>query len=212
MQQTDATERSGNGSGRVGDGRLDGASAEGVRVLLEEEDVRREVRDEASAEASVVEAAREFHPADAVPIKNDAREDALAELRLVQGLYFGRSSSESVERAGVVREQAARGAAGPDAPDAHDAADREVARVREPSDVAPPRERDVEERGGREPRVDGDLPVVRVQHARARDRREAGIEMLDRFEGLILEEYGFLYHRDNNFPQDDLCWFLLRKG
>ena len=42
-------------------------------------------------------------------------------------------------------------------------------------------------------------------------KRDFAGEMLDRFEGLSLEEYGFLYHRDNNFPQDDLCWFLLKK-
>ena len=28
---------------------------------------------------------------------------------------------------------------------------------------------------------------------------------------LTLLDYGFLYHRDNNFPQDDISWFLIEK-
>jgi spore coat polysaccharide biosynthesis protein SpsF len=26
-----------------------------------------------------------------------------------------------------------------------------------------------------------------------------------------LVDYGFAYHRDPNFPQDDITWFLLEK-
>tara|TARA_X000000950_G_scaffold41682_1_gene45709 strand:+ start:16160 stop:16798 length:639 start_codon:yes stop_codon:yes gene_type:complete len=36
-------------------------------------------------------------------------------------------------------------------------------------------------------------------------------EMLDRFKDLELVDYGFIYHRAQNFPQDDINWFLLRK-
>jgi spore coat polysaccharide biosynthesis protein SpsF len=36
-------------------------------------------------------------------------------------------------------------------------------------------------------------------------------EMMDRFADLKLIAYGFAYHRDANFPQDDLTWFLLEK-
>jgi spore coat polysaccharide biosynthesis protein SpsF len=36
-------------------------------------------------------------------------------------------------------------------------------------------------------------------------------EMLDRFSDLKLVNYGFVYHRDPLFPQDDMTWFLLRK-
>lgn len=36
-------------------------------------------------------------------------------------------------------------------------------------------------------------------------------EMLDQFPNLTLVDYGFAYHRDFLFPQDDLTWFLLRK-
>lgn len=42
-------------------------------------------------------------------------------------------------------------------------------------------------------------------------KRDFAGEMLDRFSDLRLIDYGFSYHRDNNFPQDDLTWFLMEK-
>ncbi len=36
-------------------------------------------------------------------------------------------------------------------------------------------------------------------------------EMLDRYVGLKLIDYGFCYHRDPNHPQDDINWFLLER-
>ena len=36
-------------------------------------------------------------------------------------------------------------------------------------------------------------------------------ELLDRYKNLRLVDYGFVYHRDQRFPQDDLSWFLLEK-
>lgn len=36
-------------------------------------------------------------------------------------------------------------------------------------------------------------------------------EILDRYPDLHLLDYGFTYHRDPNFPQDDLTWFLMEK-
>jgi len=36
-------------------------------------------------------------------------------------------------------------------------------------------------------------------------------EFLDRHKDFRLVDYGFCYHRDNNFPQDDVTWFLLEK-
>ncbi len=42
-------------------------------------------------------------------------------------------------------------------------------------------------------------------------KRDFAGEMLDRFSHLNLIDYGFAYHRDNNFPQDDINWFLLEK-
>ena len=42
-------------------------------------------------------------------------------------------------------------------------------------------------------------------------KRDFAGEMLDRFPDLKLVDYGFNYHRDHNFPQDDGNWFLLEK-
>ncbi len=48
-------------------------------------------------------------------------------------------------------------------------------------------------------------------HADRLFKRDFAGEMLDRFADLTLLDYGFSYHRDCNFPQDDLTWFLLEK-
>lgn len=42
-------------------------------------------------------------------------------------------------------------------------------------------------------------------------KRDFAGELLDRFEDLELLDYGFIYHRDRLFPQDDITWFLLQK-
>jgi spore coat polysaccharide biosynthesis protein SpsF len=42
-------------------------------------------------------------------------------------------------------------------------------------------------------------------------KRDFAGELLDKYPDLSLIEYGFAYHRDNNFAQDDLTWFLLGK-
>lgn len=42
-------------------------------------------------------------------------------------------------------------------------------------------------------------------------KRDFAGEMLDKFSDLKLVDYGFSYHRDNNYPQDDITWFLLQK-
>lgn len=36
--------------------------------------------------------------------------------------------------------------------------------------------------------------------------------MLAQYQNLHLVDYGFVYHRERNFPQDDLTWFLLEKN
>ncbi|MFN7304683.1 MAG: pseudaminic acid biosynthesis-associated methylase [Phenylobacterium sp.] len=41
-------------------------------------------------------------------------------------------------------------------------------------------------------------------------KRDFAGELIDRF-GLLLVDYGFVYRRDNYFPQDDTNWFLLEK-
>ncbi|QYK00362.1 pseudaminic acid biosynthesis-associated methylase [Shewanella psychrotolerans] len=42
-------------------------------------------------------------------------------------------------------------------------------------------------------------------------KRDFAGEMLDKYPDLKLVDYGFVYHRDNRFPQDDMTWFLLEK-
>jgi len=43
-------------------------------------------------------------------------------------------------------------------------------------------------------------------------KRDFAGEMLDRYKDLRLVNYGFRYHRDPLFPQDDISWFLLKKS
>ncbi|MDD3052319.1 MAG: pseudaminic acid biosynthesis-associated methylase [Candidatus Cloacimonetes bacterium] len=43
-------------------------------------------------------------------------------------------------------------------------------------------------------------------------KRDFAGEMLDQFSDLKLVNYGFIYHRDLTFPQDDISWFLLEKS
>lgn len=42
-------------------------------------------------------------------------------------------------------------------------------------------------------------------------KRDFAGELLDMYPDLELIDYGFVYHRDANFPQDDCTWFLLKK-
>lgn len=42
-------------------------------------------------------------------------------------------------------------------------------------------------------------------------KRDFAGEILDKFTDLTLIDYGFVYHRDTAFPQDDINWFLLQK-
>ena len=42
-------------------------------------------------------------------------------------------------------------------------------------------------------------------------KRDFAGEMLDKFPDLKLVDYGFAYHRDAAFPQDDITWFLMEK-
>jgi len=42
-------------------------------------------------------------------------------------------------------------------------------------------------------------------------KRDFAGEILDRYPDLILVDYGFEYHRDPSFPQDDITWFLIKK-
>ncbi len=42
-------------------------------------------------------------------------------------------------------------------------------------------------------------------------KRDFAGEMLDLYPDLRLVDYGFVYRRDDNFPADDINWFLLEK-
>jgi len=43
-------------------------------------------------------------------------------------------------------------------------------------------------------------------------KRDFAGEIIDKYTEFKLIDYGFLYHRDPNFPQDDVTWFLLEKN
>lgn len=42
-------------------------------------------------------------------------------------------------------------------------------------------------------------------------KRDFAGEVMELYPDLKLIDYGFVYHRDNTFPQDDITWFLLEK-
>lgn len=42
-------------------------------------------------------------------------------------------------------------------------------------------------------------------------KRDFAGEFMDRYPDVKLVDYGFQYHRDNIFPQDDCTWFLMEK-
>jgi pseudaminic acid biosynthesis-associated methylase len=43
-------------------------------------------------------------------------------------------------------------------------------------------------------------------------KRDFAGEILDLHPAMRLVDYGFAYHRDPNYPQDDITWFLLEKS
>lgn len=55
---------------------------------------------------------------------------------------------------------------------------------------------------------------VMVKYRGSDDRlfkRDFAGEIMDRYPDVGLVDYGFKYHRDNMFPQDDCTWFLMEK-
>jgi len=48
-------------------------------------------------------------------------------------------------------------------------------------------------------------------HADRLYKRDFAGEMLLKYSDLRLVDYGFFYHRDPAFPQDDITWFLMEK-
>ncbi len=43
-------------------------------------------------------------------------------------------------------------------------------------------------------------------------KRDFAGEIMEKYPNLRLLDYGFTYHKDPNFPQDDITWFLLEKS
>lgn len=43
-------------------------------------------------------------------------------------------------------------------------------------------------------------------------KRDFAGEIMDKYSDLKLVDYGFVYRRDPNYPQDDITWFLLEKS
>ncbi len=55
---------------------------------------------------------------------------------------------------------------------------------------------------------------VSIEYREERDKlfkRDFAGELMDNYPDLKLVDYGFVYHRDNNFPLDDITWFLMKK-
>ena len=42
-------------------------------------------------------------------------------------------------------------------------------------------------------------------------KRDFAGEIMSKFKNLSIVDYGFIYHNDPVFPQDDITWFLLKK-
>lgn len=42
-------------------------------------------------------------------------------------------------------------------------------------------------------------------------KRDFAGDIMDKYKDIKLVDYGFCYHRDNNFKLDDSTWFLLKK-
>jgi spore coat polysaccharide biosynthesis protein SpsF len=55
------------------------------------------------------------------------------------------------------------------------------------------------------------VEVVYRGHTGKLFKRDFAGELLDGYPDLQLVYYGFAYHRDKYFPQDDITWFLLEK-
>lgn len=56
------------------------------------------------------------------------------------------------------------------------------------------------------------LAITYRGHTERLFKRDFAGEMLDKYPDLRLVDYGFSYHRDPAFPQDDITWFLMQKN
>jgi len=55
------------------------------------------------------------------------------------------------------------------------------------------------------------VTIVYRGHTDRLFKRDFAGEFMDKYPDLSIVNYGFAYHRDSNFPQDDFTWFLLTK-
>lgn len=55
------------------------------------------------------------------------------------------------------------------------------------------------------------IEVVYRGHSGRLFKRDFAGELLDKYPGLRVVDYGFVWHRDPVFPQDDSTWFVLEK-
>ncbi len=55
------------------------------------------------------------------------------------------------------------------------------------------------------------VEIVYRGHEHKLFKRDFAGEFADRFDDVRLVDYGFVYHRDPRFPQDDVTWFLFDK-
>ena len=55
------------------------------------------------------------------------------------------------------------------------------------------------------------VEVIYRGHSQKLFKRDFAGDLLEKYSDLELIDYGFQYHKDNNFPLDDCTWFLLMK-
>lgn len=48
-------------------------------------------------------------------------------------------------------------------------------------------------------------------HSERLFKRDFAGDIMDRYQSVKLVDYGFVYHRDHGFPQDDVTWFLMER-
>jgi len=56
------------------------------------------------------------------------------------------------------------------------------------------------------------VDIVYRGHQQKLFKRDFAGDLMKRHQDLRLLEYGFVYHGDTMFPQDDITWFLLEKS
>ena len=55
------------------------------------------------------------------------------------------------------------------------------------------------------------VTITYREHSDRLFKRDFAGEIMDRHPQMALVDYGFAYHRDPSFPQDDITWFLMER-